>query len=376
MHVSSRHTLSLLCLPLLFLGMVFVGCDSQNPLPSDRRPSPQADDDGPSPAAKSSSGRTFAVEQGDNCFDVTPLSTGELVETFYDYRQLRSHTGLEVSDVSNLFLFQGPRELSLVVIHDKPEDGSGGAASLDFTGLPTGSGQWVVQDDDGDFSSNTDSSPDWFWVRNPNDGGAWRGGLDGSFTVTIDPAFNEDAEEWRRRGRIDEWHFLSGDATNPERTNLDLETPVTIRTGTCAIEVDIDVKPGSDPNAVNPNSKGLITVAILHTDDFDPVARADVSTLRFDDPDDVDDNGAEPAHQGHAEDVDQDGDDDLVLHFPTGETHFDGDETDGKLVGTTNDGTPLFGTDTVKLVGGGTGGPPTSPGPSGPAGSPGRGPSR
>lgn len=53
-----------------------------------------------------------------------------------------------------------------------------------------------------------------------------------------------------------------------------------------------------------------------------------------------------------AEDVllDDDGDDDLVVHFPTQDTGFDSDDEEGKLVGETYDGTPLFGTDSVKIV--------------------------
>lgn len=129
--------------------------------------------------------------------------------------------------------------------------------------------------------------------------------------------------------------------------------------GQTEIEVDLAIMPESDPNAINPDSRGNVPAAILHTDDFNPVDRANVSSIRFGDPDDVDsDAGASPAHRGHVEDVDNDGDDDLVLHFPTEDTGFEGDEQEGKLVGETNDGTPLFGIDSVKLVGGGPGGQP------------------
>jgi hypothetical protein len=118
-----------------------------------------------------------------------------------------------------------------------------------------------------------------------------------------------------------------------------------------AIPVEIDIKPGNDRNAINPDDRGVIPVAILHTDDFDPTERVDVSTLRFGAPDVVDDGGgASPAHNGHVEDVDNDGDDDLVVHFPTQDTGFDSDDEEGKLVGETHDGTPLFGTDSVKIV--------------------------
>lgn len=322
------------------------------------------------PATAGASGhqqRSFVVEQEDRRFCVTALSTGETVDEFYNYISPHSHTTTDVerSDVSNLFLFEGPNGTSLVTIHDKANDGhthgsdtGGGAVTFDMTGLPTGSGQWVVRDD-GEISA-TDTTPDWSWATQHTDGGAWRGGLDGDFTITIDPAFNDAAErDPLNPGTIDEWDVLSGDADDPDRTSLDLEAPVTIRSGIC---VDIDIKPCSDPNAINPDSGGVIPVGIRGTESLDP-ADVKVEELRFGAPDVVDGgDGAGAAHNGHTEDVvpcEGDGRDDLVVHFPTEDTGFDGDETHGKLVGETTDGTPIVGTDSVKLVGGnGQGGPP------------------
>lgn len=126
---------------------------------------------------------------------------------------------------------------------------------------------------------------------------------------------------------------------------------------TVEVSVTIDIKPGSDPNAINPGARGVIPVAILQTDEFDPVDRVNVESLRFGDPENLEtggggsSGGAAPVHEGHIEDVDDDGDDDLLLHFRTQDTNFEGDEDTGKLVGETNDRTPLFGTDSVKLVG-------------------------
>ncbi len=74
--------------------------------------------------------------------------------------------------------------------------------------------------------------------------------------------------------------------------------------------IDIDIKPGSDPNSINPRSMGLVPVAILGTANFD-VGFVDVPTSRFG-PD-----GAAPAHDGHIEDVNGDGLDDAVFHFDT-----------------------------------------------------------
>lgn len=330
------------------LSLLATSCGDQSTI------STEPDTETASLAAATTAG-SYLVEQNGDAFCVDALSTGETVEEFYDYRPPHSHTttDIERSQVSNLFLFEGPNGTSLVALHDEPNDQhgtdtGGGAVTFDITGLPTASGSWVVQDD-GEIGS-TDTSPDWAWATRHTDGGAWRGGLDSSFTITIDPAFNSAAQRTPLNpGTIEEWHLLSGDANTPDRTLLDLNEPVTISSG-CA-NVEIDIKPGSDPNAVNPRNRGKIPVAILHTDDFDP-ATVDVSTVRFGDPEDIDaGNGAAPAHNGHLEDVDKDGDDDLVLHFPTQDAGFEGDEKIGELVGETNDGDAIFGNDTVKLVG-------------------------
>jgi hypothetical protein len=107
------------------------------------------------------------------------------------------------------------------------------------------------------------------------------------------------------------------------------------------IEVAIDIKPGSWPNAINLGSQGLIPVAILSSDTFD------ATTVR---PETVVLAGAGVAIKGKGdkymagqEDVNEDGLLDLVVHV---ETHnFDpgmfqdgfailiGDTADGKLIG-------------------------------------------
>ncbi len=109
--------------------------------------------------------------------------------------------------------------------------------------------------------------------------------------------------------------------------------------------VDIDIKPGSDLNVVNPNSKGVIPVAILTTDTFDATT-VDPSTVQFG-----------PGETGirhrsvHFEDVDDDGDLDLLLHFRTQETGITCGDTNASLSGATFSGQPISGTDAVKTVG-------------------------
>jgi hypothetical protein len=76
--------------------------------------------------------------------------------------------------------------------------------------------------------------------------------------------------------------------------------------------VQIDVKPGGDVSAINLASNGVIAVAILTTDDFD-AAMVDASTVVF---------AGAAAVQSALEDVDGDGDLDMVLHFRVQETNL------------------------------------------------------
>lgn len=111
------------------------------------------------------------------------------------------------------------------------------------------------------------------------------------------------------------------------------------------LAVDIDIKPGSFPNSINPGSNGVIPVAILTTPTFN-AATVNASTVRFGA------NGSEAAvAQSTMQDVDGDGDLDRLLHFRTQRTGITCGATAASLTGKTFNGQMFKGTDSVVTVG-------------------------
>ena len=128
---------------------------------------------------------------------------------------------------------------------------------------------------------------------------------------------------------------FEGAGTNDGAGSL-LDNISLVQVSVPTLAVDIDIKPGSDANAINPKSKGVIPVAILGGANLD----IDVSTVRFGP------NGASVVHEGgHIEG------NDLVLHFRTQATGIQKGDTTACLTGKTNDGTLIEGCDGVKIAG-------------------------
>jgi len=129
-----------------------------------------------------------------------------------------------------------------------------------------------------------------------------------------------------------------------------------------AIEVAVDIKPGSCPNPLNVRSKGVLPVAILGTEDFD-VKAIDVASIRLagvgPDRSSYEDVAA-PISNSNGCNCITDGPDgflDLTLKFETqriveaiGDVN-DGDEVQLELIGVLFDDTPVEGADCILIRG-------------------------
>ena len=112
--------------------------------------------------------------------------------------------------------------------------------------------------------------------------------------------------------------------------------------------LNIDIKPGSFPNSINPTNEGSIPVAILSNPTFNAPSQVDQTNLFFGR------TGNEDSLDfcSGAEDVNGDGLLDLVCHFNTEKTGFQKGDTQGTLKGLTVGPTPAFllGRDSVRIV--------------------------
>ena len=107
-------------------------------------------------------------------------------------------------------------------------------------------------------------------------------------------------------------------------------------------KIQIDVKPGSDKNPINLGSKGRTPVAILTADTFDATT-VDPETIR------CGPGEASPVHHAF-EDVDYDGDIDMIVHFNTQELGLTEGTTMIMLSGETNQGVYFEGFDSIEIV--------------------------
>ncbi len=217
-----------------------------------------------------------------------------------------------------------------------------------------------------------ESEYSWFEITAPIEGSAfalgqpvtiqWTGG-DPSWTVDVQlcdvtmwtvaaqaawSVPNNGSFEWTFPTAMPEYlggpdgHVYQFYVQNVQRTMWTYGPCFTISSGT---SVAIDIKPGSATNSINLKSKGRTPVAILTNDSFD-AATVDPTTVRFG----ATGTEAAPVHSA-LEDVDGDGDIDMILHFDTQDTGIQAGDTCAYLKGTTSGGQSIEGSDSVRTLG-------------------------
>jgi hypothetical protein len=106
------------------------------------------------------------------------------------------------------------------------------------------------------------------------------------------------------------------------------------------ISIELDIKPGGNPNNINLSSQGVVPVAVLTTPSFD-ARDVDPKTLFFAE--------AAPTRCTRA-DVENDGDLDLLCHFQTQDLHLNLDAATATLTGATYHGEKIEGEDSIRIV--------------------------
>jgi hypothetical protein len=118
-------------------------------------------------------------------------------------------------------------------------------------------------------------------------------------------------------------------------------------TGEIRNVVNIDIKPGSEPNCFNNDGHGVIPVAILSSATFD-ATRVDPASVAL--------NGqsvrivGKSNLQSHIEDVDGDGLNDLVVQIEDTDGSYQEGDSVATLTGVTTDGVSISGTDSICIV--------------------------
>ena len=140
---------------------------------------------------------------------------------------------------------------------------------------------------------------------------------------------------------VDADGVLTGDVYDvPDFTITDSSTPE-------VAEVNIDIKPGSDPNCFNVNGHGVIPVAILGSSEFD-VYDIDLATPTF--------GGLEVRVRGNrgplcsTEYVNGDEFIDMVCHFEDNTDNWTPGNAVATLTGQLQDGTAFEGSDSICIV--------------------------
>ena len=131
--------------------------------------------------------------------------------------------------------------------------------------------------------------------------------------------------------------------------DLSSETDIEFRSITPTEDPNIDIKPFSNPNSLNPKRKGNMAVAILGSETFD-VTEVDVLTILLEGVAPLTKGGKDPGNLLPAND---DGFMDLWFHFDNQEilAAIGGFAEELTLTGNLLDGTPFSATDSIRILG-------------------------
>ena len=148
---------------------------------------------------------------------------------------------------------------------------------------------------------------------------------------------------------------LTGFYENGDPINLTFYGNISINLVSLDSGMEIDIKPGDEQNNINLKSNGVVPVAVLTNEKFD-ASMIEPITAQF--------AGAAPV-QWSLEDVDGDGDKDVIFHFRTQELNLTDESTEATLtaqmvsqmqmtmmsIAQAGGGAVVSGTDTVKIIG-------------------------
>lgn len=160
---------------------------------------------------------------------VNPLSKAESASAYYDYNTVYYASGNPdfgtQSGVGFFWLYENTLngDISIGMIFDTPNDGSGGTVDMTISGVPS-AGFVELVDDPKSISPNDDFTVtygNWDWSPCCTDGGVI-GGLDGLWEIVVALDTSTDAG-------IDQWYFLNGPSSdNPATVALNMNKDLVI----------------------------------------------------------------------------------------------------------------------------------------------------
>jgi hypothetical protein len=295
---------------------------------------------------------------------IQSIATAQTGAQHYDYFSASGHpTGVNLGPYnSNIWIHENTAtgEYTFGFIFSQDNGGVENTALLLFRVVDSDSDVYVAQSDDA--GEATEPTPGAFegdyWYSNNTDGIAVSGITGSNWTVIVDSV---------DFGNITDWYAANGggddialDLGGEYRITLEGNPPSGAPVSGDILAVDI--KPGSCPNPLNVKSQGVLPAAILGTDTLDvttidpaSVRLAGVEPLRWA-IEDVATPMADSAEDCECTTEGPDGYDDLTLKFDTqaivaalGDVE-DGAELELTLTGALYDGTPIEGSDCIRVI--------------------------